>query len=237
MLDYAMSHPSFRTQLFRFVDVFPATAEDDREVLRHLDEYFDGADVPKLLDLGLDVAERVPFGSAVSASIARRNIIRMAQQFVLGATTDEAVAGASRLWAQGIATTVDVLGEKTTTPAQADRYAARVGELLDGLVRAAPSWPSRPMLDADDLGQLPRVNVSLKPTALSPHVAPLTRVAALSEVEARLGPIMASALAAGAHLHFDMEHADVVDLTHELFRRVCDAEPDLEVGIVVQAYL
>ena len=36
-----MSHPSFKTQLFRFVDVFPATT-DDEDVLRHLREYFDG---------------------------------------------------------------------------------------------------------------------------------------------------------------------------------------------------
>jgi hypothetical protein len=44
MLEWAMSHPSFKTQLFRFVDVFPATF-DDADVLRHVGEYFDGADV------------------------------------------------------------------------------------------------------------------------------------------------------------------------------------------------
>ena len=35
MLGWAMSHPSFRTALFRFVDVFPAT-EGDADVVRHL---------------------------------------------------------------------------------------------------------------------------------------------------------------------------------------------------------
>ena len=72
MLEWAMSHPSFKTQLFRFVDVFPATV-DDEDVMRHLDEYFAGSDVPKALDLGLGVAEHVPFGKAAAANLARRS--------------------------------------------------------------------------------------------------------------------------------------------------------------------
>ena len=67
MLEWAMSHPSFKTQLFRFVDVFPATV-DDADVLRHLEEYFEGADVPRVVDLGLGVAEHVPFGKSAAAS-------------------------------------------------------------------------------------------------------------------------------------------------------------------------
>src|SRR5918912_889743 len=62
MLEWAMNHPSFRTELFRFVDVFPATT-DDADVLRHLEEYFGaGSGVPKVLDLGLGVADHMPFG-------------------------------------------------------------------------------------------------------------------------------------------------------------------------------
>src|SRR3954469_25986131 len=82
MLDWAMSHPSFKTQLFRFVDVFPATV-DDADVVRHLDEYLSLADVPRTLDVALGAAEHVPFGTAVSASVARRNIQRMAEQFIV----------------------------------------------------------------------------------------------------------------------------------------------------------
>src|SRR5438094_6156050 len=84
MLEWAMSHPSFKTQLFRFVDVFPATT-GDADVLRHLDEYFSSAEVPRTFDLGLEVADHVPFGKAAAASVARRNITRMARQFIVGA--------------------------------------------------------------------------------------------------------------------------------------------------------
>src|SRR6476659_6084504 len=90
MLGWAMSHPSFKTQLFRFVDVFPAT-QDDEDVLRHVREYFDGADVPRALDLGVGVAERLPGGGNITASVARRNITRMAEQFTVGTSPQDAV--------------------------------------------------------------------------------------------------------------------------------------------------
>ena len=85
------SGPAFKTQLFRFVDVFPALT-DDADVARHLSEYFDGVRRrPGLLDLGIDLADRVPLGARVEARIARRNIMRMARQFIVGATASDAV--------------------------------------------------------------------------------------------------------------------------------------------------
>jgi RHH-type proline utilization regulon transcriptional repressor/proline dehydrogenase/delta 1-pyrroline-5-carboxylate dehydrogenase len=238
MLEWAMSHPSFKTQLFRFVDVFPATTGDD-DVVRHLEEYLHGADVPKVLDLGLDMAEHVPLGKAAAATLARRSISRVAEQFIVGQTPAEAVAGLRRLWRQGSAFTVDLLGEKTITEADADRYAARVGELLRTLTSASRSWPADVRLESDDLGPLPRVNVSVKPTALATRYAPLTRADGLAAAKTRLRPLLAEAAAAGAYVHFDAEHYDVKDLTLQLFRELLD-EPELatlDAGIVVQAYL
>ncbi|HVL04422.1 MAG TPA: L-glutamate gamma-semialdehyde dehydrogenase [Acidimicrobiales bacterium] len=239
MLEWAMSHPSFKTQLFRFVDVFPATTDDD-DVVRHLDEYLHGgADVPKALDLGLELAGHVPLGKAAAAGLARRSITRVAEQFIVGQTPAGAVPGLARLWAGGSASTVDLLGEKTLTEADADRYAARVGDLLGTLVAAIPRWAPNPRLDSDDLGPLPRVNISVKPTALATRYAPLTRADGLAGAKARLRPLLAEAAAAGAYIHFDAEHYDVKDLTLQLFRELLD-EPELaglDAGVVIQAYL
>src|SRR6059036_3601609 len=90
VLDWAMSHPGFKTQLFRFVDVFPA-CRDDADVLRHLAEYFEDLEVPRALSLGIGMAEVVPFGARVSAAAARRNILRMARQLIAGATPADAL--------------------------------------------------------------------------------------------------------------------------------------------------
>jgi RHH-type proline utilization regulon transcriptional repressor/proline dehydrogenase/delta 1-pyrroline-5-carboxylate dehydrogenase len=238
MLEWAMSHPSFRTELFRFVDVFPATT-DDHDVLRHLDEYFEGPDVPRVLDLGLGMADHVPFGPAAAAGLARRNIARVAEQFIIGADPADSVAGLERLWGQGRAFTVDLLGEKTVTEAEADAYASRVAELLDTLAEAARRWPADSHLESDDRGPLPRVNVSVKPTALASRLSPLTRDEGLAQAKQRLSPLLRRAAELGAFVHVDMEHYEVKDLTLQLVRELL-AEPgleEIEVGVVVQAYL
>ncbi len=239
LLQRAMANPAFKTELFRFVDVFPATTGDD-DVLRHLDEYFSGRGVPKLLSLGVDVAEAVPgIGAHVSAGVAERNIRRMAEQFIVGTDATEAVPNLRGLWEHGAAFTVDLLGEKTVVGAEADRYAARVKETLTTLLDATASWPARPVLEADDAGSLPRVNVSVKATALASKLAPLTGEAGLDQAKARLRPLLRLAAARGAFVNLDMEHAEVKDLTLALFRELLD-EPELaelHAGIAVQAYL
>jgi RHH-type transcriptional regulator, proline utilization regulon repressor / proline dehydrogenase / delta 1-pyrroline-5-carboxylate dehydrogenase len=238
MLQWAMAHPDFKTQLFRFVDVFPATTTSG-DVLRHIHEYFQDTDAPRIVDFGIDVAERVPFGGAVSASVARRNIERMAEQFIVGSSGADAVVGLHQLWRNGSAFTVDLLGEKTVAADEADRYADRVQQLLRTLVRETASWAPEDALEFDDLGRLPRVNVSVKPTALAPSYAPLTAEDGLAQAEERLLPILREAAAAGAFVYLDMEHYDVKDLTLELFRRLLDHPDlaDLDAGIVIQAYL
>jgi RHH-type proline utilization regulon transcriptional repressor/proline dehydrogenase/delta 1-pyrroline-5-carboxylate dehydrogenase len=238
MMDWAMSRPAFKTQLFRFVDVFPALDGND-DIGRHLAEYFDGVEVPKALDLGVDLADKVPFGTAIEARVARKNIARMAQQFIVGETPAEAVAGLHALWRSGSAATVDLLGEKTVVASEADRYQRRVLELLDALCDAAPSWAPDDHLERDDIGPLPRVNVSIKPTALATHYEPLSRDAGLESAKDRIRPILRRARDRGAHVHFDMEHYDAKDLTLALFRDLLSEEEFAEVsaGIVIQAFL
>jgi RHH-type proline utilization regulon transcriptional repressor/proline dehydrogenase/delta 1-pyrroline-5-carboxylate dehydrogenase len=238
MLDWAMSRPAFKTQLFRFVDVFPAMVGDD-DVLRHIGEYFEGHDVPKALDLGIGVAEHVPFGKNLTASVARRNISRMAEQFIVGQTPSEAVRNLHQLWREGSAHTIDLLGEKTVVETEADRYAARVHELVHVLSDAAQHWAPDDHLERDDIGPLPRVNVSIKPTALATHFEPLSRELGLEQAKRRIRPIMRLASERGAFVNFDMEHADAKGITLQLFRELLtEAEfADVEAGIVIQAYL
>src|SRR5687768_2444934 len=238
MMDWAMSRPAFKTQLFRFVDVFPALDGND-DIARHLTEYFDGVDVPKALDLGVDLADKVPFGAAIEARVARKNIARMAEQFIVGETPEEAVAELHGLWRQGSAATVDLLGEKTVVSTEADRYQARVLELLDALCDAAPGWAPDDHLERDDLGPLARVNVSIKPTALATHYEPLSRIEGLESAKDRIRPILRRARDRGAHVHFDMEHYDGNDLALALFRDLLSEEEFAEVaaGVVIQAYL
>jgi RHH-type transcriptional regulator, proline utilization regulon repressor / proline dehydrogenase / delta 1-pyrroline-5-carboxylate dehydrogenase len=208
-------------------------------VARHVDEYFDGPEAPWLLRTGNHLADRLPLGRRVEARVARRNIERMARQFIAGEGSAEAAEALQRMWGEGSAFTVDLLGEKTVRLAEADRYAARVVEMIGTLADRSATWPANPLLEADDLGPLPRVNVSLKPTALAPHYAPLSRDVGLAEAKERLRPILRRARERGAFVYFDMEHDDAKDLTLTLFRDLLseDEHADLDAGIVIQGYL
>ncbi|HVE94054.1 MAG TPA: proline dehydrogenase family protein [Acidimicrobiales bacterium] len=237
-MGWVTRRPDLKTQLFRLVDVFPAATDSD-DVLRHVVEYLEPAEIPRLLRTALATAKWMPGGAAITAAVARRSIQRMARQFIAGEDAAAAVAAVDRLWRSGSAATVDLLGEKTVTAAEADRYANRVVELLGALATASPTWPHDPLLEADDLGGLHRTNLSVKPTALAPHLHPLTAEEGLAEAKRRLRPILQTAVDRGAFVYLDMEHYDVKDLTLRLFRELLD-EPGfekLDAGVVVQAYL
>ena len=49
------------------------------------------------------------------------------------------------LWKDGVASSVDLLGEATVTQAEAQRYAERCDEALATLVEAMRGWPARPL--------------------------------------------------------------------------------------------
>jgi RHH-type proline utilization regulon transcriptional repressor/proline dehydrogenase/delta 1-pyrroline-5-carboxylate dehydrogenase len=238
VMDWAMASPRFKTQLFRFVDAFPAT-RGAADVVRHLREYFEEGGAPEPLGRALRVADRSRLGRAVVAELAERNVQRMGQQFIAGATAQEALEELGALWRSGSAATVDLLGEKTLTSAEAEQYVARAHEMLDVLLAGSHSWPASQRLERDDLGRLPRVNLSVKPTAVAPQLTPLTPEAGIAQAKASLRPLLKRAASEGAFVYFDMEGYDHKDLTLRLLRELLD-EPelaDLDAGVAVQAYL
>jgi len=156
----------------------------------------------------------------------------------VGTGQAEAVGGLHELWRQGSGFVVDLLGEKTITDAEADGYASRVADLVGTLTSATASWAPDDHLERDDLGRLPRVAISIKPTALATRYGPLTRRDGLAAASARLRPILKLCAEQGAMVWFDMEHFGAKDLTLELFRDLL-ARPemaDLHAGCVIQAY-
>ena len=125
LLSWATKRPHFKTGLFRFVDVFPACTSP-HDVLDHLDEYLLTDDAPGVVRTGLGAAHALPLGARAARRAANAGIRRMAQQFIGGTNPTEAVERARDLWNDGYATTVDLLGERTLTRADADGYARRV---------------------------------------------------------------------------------------------------------------
>ncbi len=238
LLSHAMVDAEFRARLFRFVDTFPALT-DSADVESHLRAEFEGVDVPGWFGAGLGLAEHVPGGQSMSAAVARRGIDRMARQFVVGTDPAEVADAVGGLWLRHTAATVDLLGEHTHSEVEADRYASRLVALVDALAEAAPIWPRDELLDADDLGPVPRASVSVKVSALASAYTPLSAVEGLEQAERRLLPILRTATARNVYVWFDMERYETKNLTHRLFRRLLDERElaELHAGVVVQAYL
>ena len=228
-----------RAALFRLVDVTPACNSLD-DLARHLTAF--AAEVenrPAPLDAAMRAANPQPGRVALGAAVAA-GVRHMAHRFIAGESPKAAVDELARLWRGGIASSVDLLGEATVTSPEADRYAARCSDALEVLAKSSASYPEHAVLDRDQAGPLPRANLSVKVTALTPLIRPEHPRRGIDDAAARLRPLLESARELGAHLHIDMESVDTRETTLELLFELL-AEPEFQagpsVGVVLQAYL
>jgi RHH-type proline utilization regulon transcriptional repressor/proline dehydrogenase/delta 1-pyrroline-5-carboxylate dehydrogenase len=228
-----------KAALFRLVDVTPATRGRD-DLARHLAALLGEverrrAPLRAALRLG-----RTRVGRAVLGTGAALGVRHMARRFIVGASPEEAIPVLRELWEAGAASSVDLLGEATVTQAEADRYAARCLDALERLAEASASWPAHPVLEADGLGPLPRANVSVKVSALTPLLKPDAPHLGREDAARRLRALLRRARDLGAHLHVDSESLDTLEATLDLVRELLE-EPALRsgpsAGLVLQAYL
>jgi RHH-type proline utilization regulon transcriptional repressor/proline dehydrogenase/delta 1-pyrroline-5-carboxylate dehydrogenase len=233
-----VADPELRAAVFRFVDVRPACA-GPKDLARHLGELLAEAEGSPLARRGATLAGGTLTGRPL-AHAAAAGVKQMAQRFIIGADVRAALPAVEKLWRDGAATTIDLLGEATVTEEEADSYAARCEEALLVLHEAAQRWAPRPLLEADAAGPIPRVNLSVKVSALTPLLRPLAPERGIAGAEARLRRLLQVARDTGAHLHVDMESFDTREATTELTLRLL-GEPEFvqgpSAGIVLQAYL
>jgi proline dehydrogenase len=238
-MELASQDGELRAALFRFVDVTPACRSLD-DLARHLTGYLEEVDDrPPPIEAAMRMSGTKP-GRAALGAAAAAGVRHMAHRFIVGESPRAALKTIRHLWDNGAAVSLDLLGEATVTESEADRYAARCMDALETLAGAAPSWPERPVLEADSLGPLPRVNLSVKVSALTPLLRPEAPEIGRDDAARRMRPLLSRAKELGAHLHIDMESVDTVEATLGLVFELLD-EPELRSGlssgVVIQAYL
>ncbi len=164
----------------------------------------------------------------------------MAHQFMLGSNEREIAATLRKLHEQGIAFTVDVLGETVVSEAEADQYAQRYLALMDFLAPEVSKWPHPCRSNESPRGPVPALNVSVKLSALYSQIHPTDPDTAVEKISARLRPILRRAAALGAFINLDMESRALKDLTLRVFKTIF-AEPEFAsqpaCGLALQAYL
>ena len=233
LLQWATNDPEFRVKLLRFVDVLP-TLRSARAIADHVRQYFRGS-APGIVQTASGLASQVVFRPVLS-QVVRRGVFSMANRFIVGETPEEAIAVLRELAGDGVAVSVDLLGEETLSDVEADAYLARYVALLETLSTHAQNISPH---GARWTG-VPPVNISVKLSALCAHLEPAAPEYVSEIARARLQPILRLAQERGAFINFDMEQYRYKDLVHRTFEdTVLDPEfrdyPHL--GIVVQAYL
>lgn len=234
LMQWALKDPAFKVRLFRFVDAYPCLRTPE-EVLAHLHDELSGGGVtvPPVLSAAL-AAGRLAKGPA-AATIAAQ-ITAMAQTFIAGRDLKEAQPRLRRLWDQGQACCLDLLGEACLSEEEADTFAALYRSVIDDLPNHLAAWPANPRLEHDHLGPIPRAQVAIKVSALCPRFDPIAPEAALAAAMVRLLPLLETARDRGVAVVFDMEQSSVQPLTLELFRR-CVSRIGGPFGVALQAYL
>ncbi|MBU1249176.1 MAG: proline dehydrogenase family protein, partial [Proteobacteria bacterium] len=241
VMDWAMKNEHFKVQLFRFVDVLPYLNTSE-SLTRHIEEYFgaDEAEIPAVLKWSAGKSGLLGgLATKVMGKAIRSNIESMAKQFIVGQESREAVKNLKKLRKDGFAFTVDLLGEATVSEEEADAYRDGYLELLTAIEKEYAKWDG---LGGGDLdwGYAPKINVSVKPSALYSQAKSVDVDGTVEGILSRLRPIYRKVKEMNGFLCIDMESLKYKEATLELYRRL-RTEPEFlsypHLSIVLQAYL
>lgn len=241
IMAWAMQDESVKLQMFRFIDVLPMLSTSE-SVTRHLHEYFDDVrrSLPSAARLGLAVATPKSILGRALAIVARRNAMGHARRFIAGTNRNEVLAAAMHERKMRRAFTLDVLGEAVISEVEADRYLQAYIDLIEGIAPVVNAWPEVPQIDRASIVELPRINVSVKLSALDSQFDPIDPLGTTRRVAERLRTLLRVARERRAFVNVDMESYRAKNLTLAIFRQIMmedEFRDTTDVGIVIQCYL
>jgi RHH-type proline utilization regulon transcriptional repressor/proline dehydrogenase/delta 1-pyrroline-5-carboxylate dehydrogenase len=241
ILNWSMRDERLKVQLFRFVDVLPMLRSGDA-VTGHLLEYLDRAPgrVAGAARTALHLADRLPITRSAVAYAARISASNFARRFIAGENLKQVLHAARQQRNLHRGFTLDILGEAVASQVEAEQYFRSYVDLIESVSPQVRNWPEDPLVDVDDRGQLPRMNLSIKLSALDSQFDPIDPAGATQRAGARLRELLRVARVQGAFINVDMESYEKKDLTLHVFKQIL-SEPEFrdvsDVGIVVQCYL
>ncbi|MBI5118799.1 L-glutamate gamma-semialdehyde dehydrogenase [Candidatus Poribacteria bacterium] len=234
ILEWCMKNEAMKTQLLRFVDVFPSL-QTPRQLVSHLRQYFPKSNraFPAFLRFGIDLSSPTALTRSVVARETRAMMTRMAQRFIAGSNIEDSFENLKEIRRQGMTFTIDLLGEAVVSESEADRY---MNAYIDALRALSTRW--RALSAGAKQNDSP--NISLKLSSLYSRFDPVDEAGSKEIVKQRLRKMLRTAGELGAFVNIDMEQYSSCELTLEIFRELLE-ESEFRalsnVGIVAQAYL
>lgn len=241
LMNWSMADEHVKVELFRFVDVLPMLKTSE-QITGHLHEYLSEVKhrLPSAMGVALGLAKRTPGVRGAVAKAARLAAADFARRFIAGSNVKEVLAAAKKQRELKRCFTLDILGEAVTSERDADVYFREYCELLDRISPTVNTWPEVPQIDQGVLDPLPRMNLSIKLSALDDHFDAIDHAGTTKRVAVRLRELLRIAKSEKAFINIDMESYEKKDLTLHIFKTVL-TEPEFrevcDVGIVIQCYL
>lgn len=238
VMDWSMKNEHFKTQMFRFVDVLPYL-NSSSEVARHLKEYFaeSGDELPSVFNFGLGLGSLAP---GIMAGAIRKNVVQMAKMFITGATPEEAIPNIKKARKKSLTFTADLLGEAALSEKESLEYLERYITLINDLTENSNKWDHNTLIDEDERGPLPKVNISVKVTSLYSQIEEAAWESSKKPIKERLRKIFSLAIQKNVFVNLDMEQYSHKDLVIEVFKELLmedEYRSYPHFGIVMQAYL
>ncbi|MFN0136813.1 MAG: L-glutamate gamma-semialdehyde dehydrogenase [Phycisphaerae bacterium] len=197
-------------------------------------------DLEHWLSRQLDFDDLTSLKARFFSFAARTAAVQMARRFIAGTNIMEAERTLRQLRGQNLAFSIDVLGEAACSTSESDYYTQVYMGLITELPRKAQRWQWTPLADQADDVPIPPVNVSVKLTSLFSQFDPIDPDGTKLAVKDRLRPLLRRGMEGGCHVHIDMEHYAIKNLTLEIFKEVlmeAEFRDYPHFGIVLQAYL
>ena len=241
LLDWAMSNPGLRVQLFRFIDTIPAL-QSKTEVARHLQQYLGdkSVELPSALKGILNFTDADSFPAQTAAATVTKAVETLAYKYIAGENISEVIKAIERLRKEGMGFTIDLLGEAVITETEAQSYLDRYIELLEQLTQHAQKWSRVEGIDLADGEELPQVQVSVKLTAFYSQFDPLDPEGSKARVCDRIRLLLRRAQELNAAIHFDMEQYVYKDLTLAILKELLmedEFRSRTDLGVTLQGYL
>lgn len=150
--------------------------------------------------------------ASVLPHMPKKLVWMVSKEYIAGETLDEAIANAKKLNAEGIMTTIDVLGEFITTLEEARANKEEYLQVIEAAEKAGVDG-----------------NYSLKPTFFG---LLLDKDVAYEHIR----EVVAKAASYDNFIRIDMEDSPCTDMEIDMYRRLKEEFP-ANVGLVVQSYL
>ena len=236
IMEWSMSQPELKINMFRLVGVLP-DLRSSASVARHVNEYLGnvGSSINGLVDWGLNVKPS-SLRAKITSVVVKKSVQQMAAQFIAGESPQDALRALKSARKNGIAFTVDLLGEYCLSEKEAEAYLERY---IDALTVFGDEFDDSSEIVEGHPGETSPICISVKLTALYSQCSSLNFDRSVAVLSERLAKIARKAREINALIYVDAEDTSNNPIISQTFKNVFGSQEFRDYpypGLVLQAY-